>query len=103
MGADWFYSIKHRRLNPQDFVQLRARRCVLQKDFFIRKNNGHGAKSGQCTFMETTQNELLLARVNVDIADSKNTGLAGGKLFGIDLELFTFDVQPPLGDGAKFW
>ena len=52
--------------------------------------------------MEATQDQLFFTRVDVDIANSKNTRDIGGELFGVNLELFSLDVQTPLRNRSEF-
>ncbi len=45
--------------------------------------------------METGQNQFLFARINVDIADSKNAGDVGFEAGRVHNDLFSFERQAP--------
>lgn len=59
-GAHQAGLVEHRAFNAQYLVEFGAGGGVLQKHFFIWRNDGHGAKGGQRTLMEATQDQLFL-------------------------------------------
>jgi hypothetical protein len=58
-------------------------------------------ESGQRGFVKAAQDQLLLARIGVDVADGENARHAGLKFFGIDLERTFLEFQPPFGDRTQ--
>ena len=48
--------------------------------------------------MKARQDQLLLARIGVDITHREDARRVGGESFGIDLELLALDLQSPLRD-----
>ena len=69
--------------------------------FLSGKMNGAAPKAASAHSWKPRQNELLLARVDVDVAHRENAGHAGGELLGVHLELLALDVQAPCGDRAQ--
>ena len=52
--------------------------------------------------METGQNQFLFARINVDIADSKNAGDVGFEAGRVHNDLFSFERQAPIRNRTEF-
>ena len=89
---------ENRRLHTQNLVQFGRCGGVLEHHLFVGEDDRCRAESCQRALVKTAQNQLLLAGVGVDVADRKDAGQAGGKLFGIDLELPALNVQAPVGN-----
>src|SRR5688572_6818042 len=87
--------------DTQDLVQLGRGRRVLQVDLLVREDERRGREGSQGALMEARQDQLLLARVGVDVADGKDARRVGGELLRVHLELLALDVQAPLGDGPQ--
>jgi hypothetical protein len=94
-------------------VQLGAGGGVLQQDalFEDRGSTQLGAggrvlatrrkEGGQRRFVEARQDELLLARVDVDVTHREDAGDAGLELLGVHRDLLAVDAQAPVGDRAE--
>ena len=82
-------------------MQFGRCRRVLQMDFLLRENKWRGSEGGQCRFMETGQDQFFLARIDIDVTDSKNTWNIGHEFFGIDNNLPAVDFQSPVGNRAE--
>ena len=65
----------------QAFVHDRAGCGVLQKHTFVRIKVFLHAKGGQRSFVKTTEYELFLTGVGVDIADCKDTRSRWSQIF----------------------
>jgi hypothetical protein len=68
---------------------------------FSGKTFGRRAEGGQRRFVEARQDELLLARVGVDVAHREDARDAGLELLGVDHDLLALDAQAPFGDRAQ--
>jgi hypothetical protein len=51
--------------------------------------------------VEPAQNQLLLARVVIDVADRENPGNAGLEFLSVHLECFLLELEPPFGHRAE--
>ena len=87
--------------HTQALVQLRVGCGVLKADLFATVQTLGDGKSSQRTLMKAAQDELLLARINVDVTDREDAGDIGLKLLRIDLDAVLRQVQSPLGDGPE--
>ena len=81
-------------------MQLRRRRRVLQEHLLIREHILGSREGRQSALVETGQNQLLLARVSVAVADRKDTGNVGFKTGGIDHDLLAIKLKTPFSDRA---
>ena len=63
--------------HAESLMQLRRRRRVLQEHLLIREHILGSREGRQSALVETGQNQLLLARVSVAVADRKDTGNVG--------------------------
>ena len=52
--------------------------------------------------METGQDQFLFARINVDIADSKNARDVGFEAGSVHNDLFSFERQAPIRNRSEF-
>src|SRR5579862_4874829 len=87
--------------HSEALLQERARRRVLQVRFFAGPQVFAYRKGRQRSLVEARQDEFLLARVVVDIADRKNAGRARLEARGIDTQRLAVEGEPPLGDRAE--
>ena len=51
--------------------------------------------------VEAGQDQLLLARIGVDVAHREDAGDAGLEFLGVDLERLLLQLHAPFGDGAE--
>src|SRR5204862_3907625 len=90
-------SVRH----SQTLVHQRARGRVLQELLLLRIQMMLDRERGQRRLVESGQDQLLLARIGVDVADRKDPGEAGLELLGVDLERLLLERQSPLGDRSE--
>ena len=74
---------------------------VLQKHPLIRVQVFLHAKCGQRRLVKPAQDQLLLARVGVDVADGEDARYVGFELLGVDCQLLALDAQGQRGTGQK--
>jgi hypothetical protein len=67
-------------------------------NLLVRENIGRRAECRQRRFVKARQDQLLLARIGIDIAHREDAGHVGFKLLGIDANLFALDFEAPLGN-----
>src|SRR5256884_2799053 len=84
-------SVRH----SQTLVHQRARGRVLQELLLLRIQMMLDRERGERRLVESGQDQLLLARIGVDVADRKDPGEAGLELLGVDLERLLLERQSP--------
>src|SRR4029077_8142757 len=87
-------SVRH----SQTLMHHRARGGVLQELFLLGIQVVLNRERGQRRLVEPGQDQLLLARVGIDVADGEDAGHAGLELLGVDLQRALLQSEPPLGD-----
>ena len=88
-----------RRVHAEQLVQLRARRRVLQRLRPIRVDTRSAiAIGGERRLVEAADDQLLLARVGVDVADREDARRRGLEALGVDDDLLSLERQAPVGD-----
>src|ERR1700734_123030 len=87
--------------NAEPLLHDRARGRVLQKLPLLRVQVVLDAEGRQRRLMKAAQNELLLARIGVDVADRENAGHAGLEVLGVDLERLLLHLEAPLGHRSE--
>ena len=90
-----------RRFDTQNLVKLGRRRGVLQEHTLFREDVVASGKGSERTFMEARQDELLLARIGIDVANSEDTRDVRFKASRVDNDLLTFQGEAPVFDRAK--
>src|SRR5579862_9257738 len=85
-------SIRH----PETLMHHGARSGVLQELFLLRIEMVLDREGGERGLVEPGENQLLLSRVGVDVADGEHPGYAGLKLLGGDPEGLLLKRQPPI-------
>jgi hypothetical protein len=93
--------IKRRRFHTQHLVEFWTGGGVLQQHALVWVDDGRSAERCKRAFVEARQDELLLARVGVDVADREDTGFVGRKLFGVYNQLLSLDIKAPVGDRSQ--
>src|ERR1700689_3609666 len=91
------------RADSQAFLHDGTGGRVLQELALAGKQVMLNTECRQCSLVKAAQDELLFARISVDVADRENSGHAGLEIFRVDLEGFFLEFQAPVGDGAEFW
>src|SRR5690625_1370699 len=74
---------------------------VLHKLAYVGVDVFLHRKGRQRGFMKARQDELLLAGVGVDVADGKHAFNGRLEFFRVDRNLFSFQVQAPVGNGPQ--
>ena len=75
---------------------------VLQEDLSDRDRARFLYREGrECTFMEAAQDQLLFARVCIDVSDCIDARNVGFESFGVHGNLMPLEIQPPIRDGAE--
>ena len=82
-------------------MELRRRRRVLEENALFREHVVAGGEGAKGAFVEARENQLLLARIDVDVADGEDAGNAGFETFGIDHDLLAFELETPVFDRAE--
>src|SRR5262245_14216740 len=55
-------------------------------------------EGGQRRFVESRQDQLLLAGIGVDVSDSEDTRYVRLEFLGVDLDRLLLEIEAPLGD-----
>src|SRR5207302_7340477 len=84
-------SVRH----SQTLVHQRARGRVLQELLLVRIQMMLDRERGERRLVESGQDQLLLARIGVDVADRKDPGEAGPELLGVHPERRILDALSP--------
>src|SRR5882672_11294337 len=87
--------------NAEPLMHDRARRRVLQKLFLLRKQVVLDGERRQRGLVEAGQDQLLLARVGIDIANGEHARQAGLEFLGIHPQGLLLQLQPPLRNRAE--
>src|SRR5450631_1730519 len=90
--------LRQTRRDAEQLVQLGARRRVLQRLRAIGMNELADRERGERRFVEAADDELLLARIGVDIADREDPRRRGLEARRVDDELLLLERQAPVGD-----
>src|SRR5574343_91750 len=64
--------VEYWRFHAQHFVQFRRGGGVLHVDLLVREDIWCSAEGSQSRFVEARQNQLLLARIGVDVAHGED-------------------------------
>src|SRR5438128_5594456 len=83
------------RRDAEQLVQLGARRRVLQRLRALRVDELADRERGKRRFMEAADDELLLARVGVDVADGEDPGRRGLEARRVDDDLLLLQREAP--------
>jgi hypothetical protein len=84
--------------HAEQLVQLRARRRVLQRLRALRVDQLGDRERGQRRLVEAADDQLLLARIGVDVADGEDPGRRGLEARRVDDNLLFLERQAPVGD-----
>ena len=79
----------------------RTRGGVLQELLLLGIQMVLHAKCRQRRFVKARQDELLLARIGIDVAHGKDTGDAGLELLAVDFQSFAVELEFPLRDRSQ--
>ena len=91
-----------RRFDTQNLVKLGRRRGVLQEHTLFREDVVASGKGSERTFMEARQDELLLARIGIDVANSEDTRDVRFKASRVDNDLLTFQGEASFRSGQAW-
>ena len=94
-------SLWQSRRHAEQLVQLRARRRVLQRLRALRVDELADREGGERRLVEAADDELLLARIGVDVADREDARRRGLEARGVDDELLLLEREAPVGDRAE--
>src|SRR5271166_2908064 len=83
------------RGDAEPFLHDRARGGVLQELALVRKQMQLNGECRERRLVKARKNQLLFARIGVDVADREDPGDAGLEFLGIDLERLLFELQAP--------
>src|SRR6476619_8595518 len=86
------------RRDAEQLVQPGARRRVLQRLRALRVDELADRERGERRLVEAADDELLLARVGVDVADREDPRRRGLEARRVDEELLLLERQAPVGD-----
>ena len=86
------------RRDAEQLVQLGARRRVLQRLRALRVDELADRERGERRLVEAADDELLLARVGVDVADREDPRRRGLEARRVDDDLLLLERQAPVGD-----
>src|ERR1700722_5417121 len=87
--------------NAEPLLHDRTGGGVLQKLPLLRVQVVLDAEGRQRSLVKAAQNQLLLARIGVDVADRENAGHAGLEALSVDLERFLLHLETPVGHGPE--
>src|SRR6476646_8047248 len=86
------------RRDAEQLVQLGARRRVLQRLRALRVDELADRERGERRLVEAADDELLLARIGVDVADREDPGRRGLEARGVDDDLLLLEREAPVRD-----
>src|SRR6185312_12563067 len=89
------------RGHTQTLLHGGTRGRVLQKLLLGRIEMMLDGEGRQRRLVKARQDQLLLARVGVDVADREDPGNVRLKLLGVDLDGLAGKLEAPLGDRAE--
>src|SRR5258707_11806929 len=84
--------------NAERAMQARARGRVFEMQRPLRVDACRRAERGERGFMEAAEDQLLLARIGVHVADREDARHARLVARGLDDELLAFECEAPIGD-----
>src|ERR1700684_538106 len=79
----------------------RAGGGVLQELPLLRIEWMLNSERSEARFVEAAQDQLLLTRVGIDVADREDAGHAGLEVLGVHLKRLFLHFETPLGDGTE--
>src|ERR1700712_3746409 len=89
------------RRGAEQLVQLGARRRVLQRLRALRMDELADREGGERRLVEAADDELLLARISVDVADREDARRRSLEAGRVDDDLLLLERQAPVGDRAE--
>src|SRR5215469_2409536 len=92
-------SVRH----AKPLVHDGARGCVLQELLLLRIQMMLDGEGRERRLVKSGQDELLLARVGVDVADGEHAEETRLELLGIHRERALLECQTPLSDRTELW
>src|SRR5579863_5885267 len=103
-SSSWFIpaSVRAGCRDAQTLLHDGTRGGVLQELPLFGVEVMLDGKSGERSLVKAAQDELLLARIGVDVADREDAGNAGLEFLRIHLERPLLELHAPVGDGTQF-